>query len=105
MSLQQDDLGVDRGGGRVAMPKKIADELHRHALVQKMLGRCMPQCMRSPLPGDDAEAHQAVFDNFSQRAPVERPDWRARCEEERTTEARWPDFTDVAENGIAYPSG
>jgi hypothetical protein len=70
-----------------------------------MLGRCMPQCMRSPLPGGDAEARQAVFDNFSQSAPVERPDWRAHCEKERATEARRPDFTDVAENGVSYASG
>ena len=32
------DLGVDRGGGRVAVPEKVPDHLHRHALVQKMLG-------------------------------------------------------------------
>ena len=41
------DLGVDRGGGRVAVPEKVPDHLHRHALIQKMLGRGMPQGMRA----------------------------------------------------------
>ena len=42
------DLGVNRGGGRVAVPEKVPDHLHRHALIQKMLGRGMPQGMRAP---------------------------------------------------------
>jgi hypothetical protein len=58
------DLGVDRGGGRVAVPEKVPDHLHRHALVKKMLGRRMPQRMGSPLPGDNAKSSQAVSDDF-----------------------------------------
>ena len=42
------------------MPEEVADHLHRHALVEKVLGGGMPQCMRSPAPGDDAEGAQAV---------------------------------------------
>jgi hypothetical protein len=36
------DLGVDRGGGWVAVPEKVPDHLHRHALIQKMLGCGVP---------------------------------------------------------------
>jgi hypothetical protein len=65
----------------------------------------MPQGMGSPLPGDDAEASQAISDDFSQGAAIERPDRRAHREEKRAPEARWPDFTDVAENGVSDPAG
>ena len=83
------------------MSKKVPDHFHRHALVEKMLGRGMPQRMRSPFPGDDAETSQAISDNFSQNAPIKRPDRGARREEEGAPEARWPDFADVAENGVS----
>ena len=95
------DLGVDRGGGRVAVPEKVPDHLHRHALIQKMLGRGMPQGMRAASAGDDADACQAITDDLAEGLSAERPDGRVRCEEEAAPEARRPDFPYVAENGIA----
>ena len=82
------------------MSEEISDHLHRHALVEKVLRRRMPQRMGSPLPGDDAETNQAISDHFSQSAPIEWPDRRTHREEECTPEARWSDFADVAENSL-----
>ena len=99
------DLGVDRGGRRITMSEKVADHLHRHALVEKMLGGRMPQRMCSPLPGDDADARQTISDDFPQGAPAERSDRRAHREEKRASEAGRADFPYVAENGVSDPSG
>ena len=82
------------------MTEKVSDHLHRHALIEKMLGRRMPQRMCSPLPGDDAETNETISDDFSQSAPIERPDRRAHREENCAPEARGPNFADVAEDGL-----
>ena len=70
------DLGVDRDGGRIPVTEKVADHLHRHALVQKVLGGGMPQSMRPSPAGDDADACEAIVHDLAQRLSVERSDGR-----------------------------
>ena len=64
----------------------------------------MPQRVRPPSPGGNAEAIQTVSDHLPERAPVERLDRRAQREEKRAPEAGWADFLYVVENGLSDPS-
>lgn len=86
------------------MPEKVSDDLHRHALIQKVLSCRMPQGVGSPLPGDDAESGQAVADDFAQNTPIEWPDRRAHREEHRAPKTRRPDFTNIAKKGVTDTS-
>ena len=83
------------------MPEKVSNDLHRHALIQKMLGRSMTQGMWTASASDDAYSRETIMDDLAEGLSANRSDGRMRCEEEAATEASRTGFPYVAQNGIA----
>ena len=83
------------------MPEKVPDHLHRHALIQKMLGCSVPQGMRTSSTGDDANGCETITDDLAKGLSANRSDGRMRCEEEAAPETGRTGFPYVAQNGVA----
>lgn len=84
------------------MPKEVADHLHRHALIEKVLGGGMPQGVRSPAPGDDAEGAQAPSEHPAQRPPGERSERRQEGDEQRAVGFLGTDILEIPKDGLAH---
>ena len=83
------------------MPEKVSDHLHRHALIQKMLGSGLPQGMFAPSADDDVYSCETITDDLAERLSANGSNGRMRCEEEAAPEAGWTGLPYVAQNGIA----
>jgi hypothetical protein len=66
-----------------------------------MLGSSMPQCMRTATAADDANACEAIVDEFAESLSADRSDGRSRCEEEASSMTGRTNVCDVTQNGMA----
>ena len=83
------------------MPEKVPDHLHRHALIQQMLGRCVAQGMCTSSAGDDTYSGETITNDLAKGLSADWSDRRMGGEEEAAAETAWPGFPYVAQNGIA----
>jgi hypothetical protein len=66
-----------------------------------MLGSSMPQGMRAATAANDADACEAIVDDFAESLSADRSDGRSRCEEEASSVTGRTGLCDVAQNGMA----
>jgi hypothetical protein len=48
------------------MPEKVADDLHRYALIQEMLSGGVPKGMWTASTGDNANSGKAITDDLAE---------------------------------------
>jgi hypothetical protein len=82
-------------------PEKVPDHLHRHTLVEQVLGCRVTQRVCPARPGGYADAIEAVANQLSESLAREWPDRRGQREEEATPEPRWANFTYVGDDGLS----
>ena len=94
-------FGVRRGGRDTAMPELVANLLHRQALVEEMLRRCVALRMRTATLAGDAEAIKIASDDVRYRGPAQRLERGVQRQEQRSLQTRGTNLAEIAHDRLS----